>query len=199
MRTTKPIATISFNTPEYLFLKLDELVSSGHISFWSACVHKPEDDEGGKKQHTHVYLEPSKMIQTDSLVDFLKEPDPAKPNKPKGCLRFGSSKFDHWYLYAIHDKRYLASKGQSRKFHYSFSDIATSSDEDLLYKVKSIDLLSISPYFDMLDAIEHGITWAEYFRRGSIPIQQLNQWQKAWELLTCNEINRNGRKGHENE
>ena len=67
MRTTKPIATISFNTPEYLKLKLDELTKAKKIAFWAYIVHQPEDDEAGNKVHMHVYIEPSAMVQTEDL------------------------------------------------------------------------------------------------------------------------------------
>lgn len=183
MRTTKPISTISFNTPGFLELKLNELLKAGRLSFWAFILHKPEDDEGGKKNHFHVYVEPSKMLQTDDLRSELKEFDPLNPNKPLGCISWNSSKFDHWYLYALHDTRYLASKGQSRRFHYKHENIITSDSDDLLFKAKSIDLVSLSPYADMEDAQKNGITWAEYFSRGTIPLPQISMFEKAWNLL----------------
>lgn len=197
MRTTKPISTISFNTPEYLYLKLEELRRARRISFWAFIVHLPEDDEGGKKQHCHVYIEPSKMLQTDDLKDELKEFDPLNPDKPLGTISFVSSKFDHWYLYALHDKRYLASKSQSRVHHYLHEEIMTSDSDDLLCKAKSIDLLSLSPYADMLDAIDNGYTFPEYFSRGVVPIAQVRQFEFAWNTLLSNRTNRNGRDGHD--
>lgn len=183
MRTTKPISTISFNTPGFLELKLNELLKAGRLSFWAFILHKPEDDEGGKKNHFHVYVEPSKMLQTDDLRSELKEFDPLNPNKSLGCISWNSSKFDHWYLYALHDTRYLASKGQSRRFHYKHENIITSDSDDLLFKAKSIDLVSLSPYADMEDAQKNGITWAEYFSRGTIPLPQISMFEKAWNLL----------------
>lgn len=183
MRTTKPISTISFNTPGFLELKLNELLKAGRLSFWAFILHKSEDDEGGKKNHFHVYVEPSKMLQTDDLRSELKEFDPLNPNKPLGCISWNSSKFDHWYLYVLHDTRYLASKGQSRRFHYKHENIITSDSDDLLFKAKSIDLVSLSPYADMEDAQKNGITWAEYFSRGTIPLPQISMFEKAWNLL----------------
>lgn len=199
MRTTKPISTISFNTASYLQVKLKELQKSKIISFWAFIQHKPEDDEGGKKEHIHLYIEPSKMLQTDDLKAEFMELDLSSDNeKPLGCISFYSSKFDHWYMYGIHDKKYLVSKGQSRKYHYSFNDVIASDDDELLYRVKSIDLLSLSPYSAMIDAIEQNITWQEFFARGQVPIQQLTQYQNAWFLLTSGCTYRNGREGHEN-
>lgn len=196
MRTTKPISTISFNTPGFLELKLNQLVKAGRISFWAFIVHQPEDDEGGKKFHQHVYVEPSKMLQTDDLKAELMEFDPENPKKPKGCISWHSSKFDPWYLYALHDKRYLASKGQSRSFHYEHDDIVTSDDDDLTFKARSIDMVSLSPYADMEDAQRQGFTWAEYFARGTVPLPQVALFERAWNLLIQVRTDRAERDGH---
>lgn len=199
MRTTKPISTISFNSGEYLRIKLKELTKAGRISFWAYIEHKPEDDEGGKKRHIHLYIEPSKMLQTDELKEEFKEFDPEKPDKPLGCISYNSSKFDPWYLYAIHDKRYLASKGQSRRFHYKHDDIQTSDQDDLLFKAKSIDMVSLSPYADMEDAQEHGLTFSEYFSRGTVPLPQVALFERAWGLLMAVRTDRADREGHKSE
>lgn len=196
MRTTKPISTISFNSVEFLRLKLRELQKAGRISFWAFIVHKAEDDEGGKKEHAHVYIEPSKMLQSDDIKAALKEFDPERPDKPKGCISFNSSKFDPWYLYALHDKRYLASKGQSRRFHYLHEDIQTSDEDDLTFKARSIDMLSLSPYADMEDAQNQGITWSEYFSRGTVPLPQVALFEKAWYTLLQAGTDRANREGH---
>ena len=196
MRTTKPISTISYNSPAYLSLKLRELISAGVISFWAFVPHEPEDDEAGLKPHSHLYVEPAKMLQSDDLTKFLKEFDPIHPDKPLGCITWRSSKFDSWYLYCLHDKRYLASKGQSRKYHYEHSRIATSDDDDLLFKSRSIDLISLSPYADMEEAQRNGLSWLEYFSRGTIPIQQVALFKCAWDMLLESQTNRNGRDGH---
>lgn len=199
MRTTKPISTISFNTPEYLRQKLTELLKSGRISFWAYISHKPEDDEGGKKEHCHVYIEPSKMLQTDDLKAELKEFDPTNPSKPLGCISFNSSKFDPWYLYGLHDKRYLASKGQSRRYHYRHEDIVSSDDDDLTFKARSIDMVALSPYCDMEDAQKQGLTFSEYFARGTIPLPQLSLFEKAWQFLLANRTERGLSEGHPND
>lgn len=196
MRTTKPISTISFNTPEYLHLKLEELRKAGRISFWAYIEHKPEDDECGKKRHMHLYIEPSKMLQTDELKEALKEFDPQKPEKPLGCISFNSSKFDPWYLYALHDRRYLASKGQSRRFHYKHDDIVSSDPDDLLFKARSIDMVALSPYADMEDAQTHGLSFSEYFARGTVPLPQVALFERAWNLLLQVRTDRADREGH---
>lgn len=191
MRTTKPISTISFNSPEFLALKLRELQRSGRISFWAFIPHKPEDDESGKKPHQHLFVEPSKMLQTDDLKTELQEFDPKHPGKPLGVIAFRSTKFDDWYLYGLHDKRYLSMKGIARRFHYEHSEFLSSDPDDLLFRVKSIDLLALSRYADMMDAQEHGLSWAQYFARGTVPIHLVSQFEKAWQLLRENRTIRN--------
>ena len=198
MRTTKPISTISFNSPAFLKLKLEELTKAGKISFWAFIPHKPEDDEAGTKDHNHLYVEPSKMMQTDDLKAELMEYDPEHPTKPKGCLPFRTSKFSDWYLYSLHDKRYLASKGQSRRFHYKHEEMISGDPDNLLALARSIDLLSLSPYADMQDAIKNGVTWNEYFARGYVPLPQIKGFMLAWESLGGSGTNRAGRPGHLN-
>lgn len=175
---------------------MDEILKSGLISFYSFIEHKPEDDEGGKKDHIHLYIEPAKMLQTDDIKNELKEFDPECPNRFKSCLPFNSSKFDHWMLYGLHDKRYLALKGQSRRFHYCFDDFISSDKDYLTFKFKSIDTMSLSPYADMQDAISQGLQWQDYFKRGTVPIQQVTAFEKAWFLLTQDSTYRNDKPGH---
>lgn len=196
MRTTKPISTISYNSPLFLALKLEELRKAKVITWWAYIPHIAEDDEQGKKDHIHVYVEPARMLQTEDLREELREPD-SEHDKPLGCLSWESSKFDHWYMYVLHDKRYLASKGQSRRYSYRHDDIVTNDDDELLHKARRIDHLSLSPYGDMLDAIQHGLTWPEYFARGTVPLPQLNAFEKAWGLLVAQRTDRNGRSGHD--
>ena len=195
MRTSKPISTISFNSTQFLVVKLEELRLAGRISFWAFIAHLPEDDEGGKKEHHHLYVEPSKMLQTDDLRRELQEPDPAS-DRPRGTLTWQNSRFDAWYLYALHDRRYLAQKNQSRKHHYAHEEFISSDPDDLLAKSRSIDLISLSPYGDMLDAIENGLTWQEYFARGIVPLPQIRSFEHAGALLVASKTDRNGRDGH---
>lgn len=199
MRTTKPISTISYNTEPYLKGKLNELVKAKKISVYHYIKHEPEEDE--KKQHFHVWCVPSKMLQTDDLRDELKEPDPEHPDKPLGCLPFDSSDFGNWYLYALHDPGYLTQKNMSRKYHYRRDMIVSSDDDYLDEQVRKIDLLHLSPYSIMLDAIEHGVTFEDFVARGTIPIPQFANWQNVWFALIAHvrTTRRNGREPHSEE
>lgn len=199
MKTTKPISTISFNSPDYLHTKLTELTKAGRIAFWAFIVHLPEDDEGGKKEHCHVFVEPAKMVQTEDLKQELKEFDPKHPDKPLGCISWHNSKFDDWYMYALHDKAYLASKAQSRKYHYKHDDMFTSDDDDMTFRVRSIDRTAVSPYEAMREAQSMGMTFPEFVASGRVPIPQLRMYREAWALMWNNWTHRVGRDGHPNE
>lgn len=197
MNTRKPISTISFNTTLFLKEKLDELISSKVISYYCFINHHPEDDEAGKKEHKHVYVIPTKQIQTVELgLEFWEYPTPdAAPLK---CIEWKTSKWADWYLYGLHDTYYLASKNQSRKYHYVSEEMVFSDEDEFIYYVKSIDMLELSPYKALRDAVTSGISFEEYFCRGCIPINQIEHYQIAYNIFRSeNELRRYGRKGHE--
>ena len=178
-------------------MKLNELKASKIISFWAFIPHKPEDDEAGNKPHKHLYIEPAKRILTDDLRDKLIELDINHPTqKPLKCLNFRSSKFDDWFLYALHDSAYLASKGQSRKYHYTFSDFYSSDEDELIFLAKSIDQNALNVYKRMEDAISKGLTFVEFAKLVTVPVQQIYSWQHTYELIAQNRTNRNDRDTH---
>ena len=97
MRTSKPFSTITYNSPDFLKKKMNELIISGDVSFWCFIKHKAEIDE--KKDHIHLYVVPAVMFQTDCLKLHLQEPDPGKAGQFLTCISSRSSKtFDDWYL-----------------------------------------------------------------------------------------------------
>lgn len=181
-------------------MKLKELTKAKILAFWAFIEHLPEDDEGGKKKHFHVYMEPSKLCQTEDLREEFREYDPEMPDKPRGINKFVTSNFDNWYMYALHDARYLASKGEERKYHYKHKDVLASDEDDLTFMVRTINTLALSPYEDMQQAIENGLSWDEYVRRGIVPIQMFRQWRMAWDSLfhTYYSEPRTERNGHKN-
>lgn len=193
-----PISTISYNTEEFLKQKLDDLISAKIIEFYFYVPHKGEDDEAGKKDHIHVYMQPCSILDTSLLIDEFIEHDLSDLSaKPKKSLPIKSSKPDDAIMYFIHDRSYLAYKGESRKYHYRLEDVRTSDIDEFNYYFKSIDLTKITPYKRMLDAQELGMNFADYLKKGSIPIQQISNYQKAWYLLKAENVERNGRKGHD--
>ena len=73
MKTSKPFSTISYNSPEFLIVKLNDLVERRVIAFFAFVKHFKEADE--KKDHIHLIIFPNGQYQTDALKDYLAEPD----------------------------------------------------------------------------------------------------------------------------
>lgn len=183
MKTSKPISTISWNSPAYLEQVLRELQVSRIISFWCFICHKGEDDEAGKKDHIHVYLEPTKTIQTVDIRDMFKEIDKDNP-KPLGCLDFRPSKFKDWYFYALHDKGYLETKGLVRKFSYNVDNLIVSDDMEMQYRVGSIELYTSTVVEKFKRLAEAGKTWEDMVLAGAIPVGNMNNMERMWGYIS---------------
>lgn len=213
MKTSKPFATISYNTDKFLVQKLDEFVRRDAISFYAYIEHYPEEDE--KKKHKHLYIVPNGTIETNSLRKELEEFDFDKlrqnsltiqdlatfdEKKRKefilGCLDVRPSKFDDWYLYGIHDTAYLASKGQSRKHHYRESDVKTNSEDSLHERVTTIDFSKFRKTQDFVNSVLSGIDFYDMVRKGQIPAPQFMQWKNLYDFIKQGQAARDGRQTH---
>lgn len=195
MRTSKPFSTISYNTEDFLNLRLSDLIQRRQIDFFAWVQHYPEEDE--TKEHKHFYIVPNGRVDTDQILDFLLEHDPKHPDKPFKCIRPHSSKFADWYLYALHDVTYLASKGQARKYHYVIDDVHTSDSDYLLEEVHTIDFAKLNRFAALRDAALQGVPFEELLIGGSIPIQQTYAYKQAYDLMANCRTDRAGREGHE--
>lgn len=196
MKTSKPFSTISYNSPDFLSVKLNDLVSRRKIAFWAYVHHLPEEDE--KKPHKHLYIVPNGQINTDEvLLDILVEYDPTHPDKPLGCVGVKSSKFYDWYMYSIHDIDYLASKGQSRKYHYTRDDVACSDTDFLNEEIHQMDMSKLSKVKALNQAVKDGVPFEELLMKGQIPVQQVYAFQKTYEMLQNYTTYRNGRESHQ--
>lgn len=131
MRTSKPIATISYNTQEFLLYKLQELINNHKISDYMFINHFAEEDES--KNHIHLWLKPNTLIDTMDLQKHFMEIDSNNPNKPLKCIDFRYSNIDDWILYSQHYNAYLASKGESREYHYTQDDFVYYDQDTFEY------------------------------------------------------------------
>ena len=155
MKTTKPFSTISYNTNDFLIAKLNKFTENGVLKFWAFINHFPEEDE--EKEHTHLYIEPESKMDTLQLANEFIEFIPGDP-RPLRWMPQRPSKWDTWYLYDIHDKDYLASIGQSRKYHYDPGLIFTSDKIYLNELVGHIDYTRYTNLGSMILAARNGVT-----------------------------------------
>lgn len=182
MKTSKPFSTISYNTTDFLVLKLDDLIKKGFISFYAFIEHLPEEDE--EKKHKHLYLVPDGQVETTSLFEKLIEVDPKQPLKPFKCIPPRSSKFKDWYLYAKHDIDYLSSKGQSRKYNYQMNEFVVSDHDYFMEEIHQMDMSHLQNIKILRSAIQNKVPFEQMVFNGSIPIPLVNQYSKVYEMMT---------------
>lgn len=202
MKTSKSIATISYNTVEFLVQKLEELRKAHKIEFWFAMPHKPEDDECKGKPHSHVWIQPAVLLQTMDLQDELKECVPGK--KELGCISFWNSKVEPAFLYWLHDERYLASIGESRKYHYSIDEMLCPDPDELDVIAHKAQMWFESQSYAKVDyvkeKIREGLSDEEIVTVLNMPIQYTlgaMAYVSNIRKSMIYQFSRNGRKGHE--
>ena len=158
MKTTKPISSISWNSRNYLVDRLEELRKAHLIAFWVLVKHTAEEDE--KKDHIHFYVEPNRSIDTELLREKFIELVPG--SKPLGVNKFQKSDFKNWLWYCLHDKAYLLSKGETRKYHYSIEDLISSDDGDLRQRIQE-NPRPESEYSKVEELIQHFNTYLKKY------------------------------------
>lgn len=203
MNTIKTIATISYNTPDWLEMKLWELVDSKVISDYFFIEHEPEED--GEKKHIHLWICPNRRVDTMDLQKFLTQFNPDNPDKPFKCINFVVSKVDDAILYFLHEPRYLAMKGESRQYHYKREDIHCLDNDnfDELYRhaYRGSDFALKSAQIDGLKANRDNLH--KLIENGLIPLGMASNLCAYSNLVYNDVINekhrleRNGRKGHD--
>lgn len=198
MVTRSAISTISYNSFDFLVQELNSLVNERIIEFWCFIEHLPEEDE--TKVHKHVYLIPSTTIDTFTLGNRLKEIDINNPGLPPlGCMLWRKSKFVDWYLYSLHDADYLVTKNESRKYHYARTELICPDPDSLNELVHSSDFSQYKKFANFRESVSSGVSFADLVKNGFVPIPQIYQWSRAYELLKYNHTDRGGRFGHEND
>lgn len=167
MKTSKPISTISYNTPDFLKNKLDLLCEDGFISEYFFIEHI---GEYGDKDHIHLYVVPCKSIDTSKFRDNFIEPSALWYEPNLGCMVFTKSDFDNWFLYSLHDERYLQLKHEVKYEHYNIDDIVTNSLFNLsrLYK-DAIEHICVTDNIRILDSLECGFSPTSLIRQGYSP------------------------------
>lgn len=194
MKTSKPFSTISYNTKDFLIAQLNSLYNRRLLDFWAIIYHYAEEDES--KDHWHVYFYPNGSMDTDPLKEYFMETDPTNI-KPLGIKMIKHSyHFADWYLYAIHDKDFLLSKGESRKHHYSIDDVISSDKDDLLEMVHTIDFTKYTKQKKLLEKINTQADLIKLARNGEVPLNQVGQINQLINWGLNDYTYRNGRTTH---
>lgn len=211
MATSKPQSFISWNSFDFLKYKLDKLIDNGDITFYMFIHHYPEPkDENGfkeRKDHFHVYFEPADKIDVRGLYKYFSEIEEKGINRPH---EIRNSKFVTAYLYFLHDKKYLDSLPETRKYHYKISDLIVSNNDIFIEKVKTIDYSVLKNYDQRVskikESIKLGYDFPSMVSNGLIPIEKISQYEKAYRYIVSvlnnknrdvDEIIRNGGGRHD--
>lgn len=195
MRTSKPIATISYNSENHLRMKLNELIESHKISDYMFIRHNAESDE--KKDHIHLWIKPNTLLDTMDLQNHFLEVDLQNPTKPLKCIDFRQSKVDDWILYNQHYEPYLLSKGEVREYHYLKSDFRFYDEDNFedLYQhaMKGSEWAKRNQLLEALNS--EAIRPEDLILNGTVPLNMASQLN-ALESLKQKKVYRNGRVTH---
>ena len=86
-------------------------------------------------------------------------------------------------MYCLHDKDYLASQCQERKFHYTNNDFVCSNWDYFNELIHTSDLVKYKSFAKFREMVSSGANFRELFSNGFIPIQQIVQYKKAYNLM----------------
>lgn len=199
-KTKTFLSSISYNTAPWLKKKLEELTNNGILDFWCFIFHFGEHNEDGSKErdHFHVFMVPAVPVDCRQLrnefIEFTK-----RDKLPLGFMPIRSNtKWDDWYLYDIHDKEYLFSKGQSREYHYENKDFIRSDDTYFWDSVHRIDRTRINPLGEVIRAAQTGITFEEFVTTHPLSLLQVRSAQFVFQQVIGKQgLERAGRRDHE--
>lgn len=159
--------------------------------------HKREEDE--RKDHIHLWIKPNTLIDTMDLQKHFLELDPNHPDKPLKCIDFRTSQTDDWVLYTMHHRAYLASKGETREYHYTCEDFMVC-DEDTFedtfqHALKGSEWAKRN---QVLQSLTDGrLNPVELITSGIIPLNMASQLNAYKYLQTHYGLDRGGRANHE--
>lgn len=187
MKTSSPISLISYNTKEFLKLKLDSLIDEQYI-FNYVFIHHDADVDS-LKDHFHVTIFPTDRIDTLQLKSFFSEPcDDVKPlgispviNK---CLNT-----DTMFLYYIHDEKFLNSREETRNIYNYSIDSFCYSDADHFNSImqnafKFLDNLSVKVSTkQILDAIDSNISYHDFLVKYNPPTNQIHAIKLTYDSI----------------
>lgn len=179
------ITAISYNTPDYLEIKLNELVNCHKIEFWCFIQHKKEEMD--LKDHIHLTMVCNGRFDSMEFTEFTKEPDlknkiPLKTinyQKMCGCsasnlleLRNGD------LLYNKHDPTYLKTKGEKRKIHYNWEDFRYSDKDYWEYYISQITIPK-SKFQEIEDTVIRNESPVNLLRKGVFGIRDYGHLLKV--------------------
>lgn len=188
-RSIKPLSTISYNTEDYLKLKLNELIKNKLIDFWCYIKHKGEINiltGEVEKDHIHLFFTPIVAIEKDSIREYFDEIDPNNITQPLKVMPMRISDFENWCLYVLHNEYYLHEKNEVKQYHYNIKDFVSSDSDIFNYFVNDINYNKYVVKYQTIEKIIAGSNPLELFLDGNIKINQVLNASKLYEFSLRN-------------
>lgn len=188
MRTGKSISNISYQSPSFFALMVENLQKADAIGpcFWVA--HKGEE---GDKDHIHmVLLGGIRTYETKGLESLFGTQIFQDGSKGSLTQLWRTTKdLNDWLLYAIHEPTYLLRKGEVRDFSYEWSDIRCGVNDGLLLNraiieaKRALEAGGDKVYRLLRIAVKNNMTWREIVLAGVIPVNCLGSAYRVYELM----------------
>lgn len=122
----------------------------------------------------------------------------SKSTKPLKTLVWKKSDFTNWLWYSLHDINYLLSKGESRKYQYSVTDIVANDEDELSQRI----IESPKPYSDLqkIDKyLNEGLDDMQILRMLNVPLFRFQYTARAIEMLRRERTYRGYYDNHEDD
>lgn len=183
MRTSKPIAGISYNSEKFLEDFVNRFKKAGVFEFCCWIWHEPEEDE--KKGHWHFFAIPARILQTVDIEEESKESDPLNPGKPLKILGLRCSNFSDWFQYTLHDPAYMIEKGLTKVYCYSINDYHYTDEDTFQYYVGQVGEKRAGKLENrIIDMVEAGLDYPTIIRSGFVPMRYITSAKEIYKALT---------------
>lgn len=184
MITPNPFSFISYNSSDFLRNVLQNSVECGDFSRCACWYH---ESVGSEKNHFHCWIEPNKKIDTTTLQPRFNEIDEEGSPQSIAIKPKCSSKFNDAYLYGIHDRDYLDSKGKVRELvnivsdkHIYIGDFNVDIQEAEIYKFKSV----LTPYQRLKSLVYQGLSLEDVYIRLRTPFAQMRTVGSMYNVIS---------------
>lgn len=188
MKTTSgAVSNICYADKEFAAVRLGQLQQAKTIGFWALVEHpaytKPNGEE--RKKHLHIYIEAGQSrIDLESVAKYLEQAV-AGEALPRKCKAWTRSNPIDWLAYAAHDSDYMRFKNLVKPYYdIPLTEFATSDMETL---IETWDALPRDKWKSairkVMEAVEQGLTFAEYADRQNIPLAMLGSALRIYNAL----------------
>ena len=102
-------------------------------------------------------------------------------------MPFRNSKFADWFMYALHDKNYLASKYMIKKYHYCKEDFYYSDETFFQELIHTSDFTKYKAQQLFVEFVHAGYSFAQILEKGVVPMNLVCQFKTMYNEIAFQE------------